>query len=145
MGKIICLVAGDHATRPNQPDHLSDDGFDPGYIHEYEPRMNEFEKSCRPRRGGSVSLNHVNIFQPTIGHKTSRSRDGVAVSFDPDHMPGRFDALREQIQNALRPTPEINCPTASCETLRSKSQADSCRSSSACFLSLSSSSSLYPQ
>jgi hypothetical protein len=82
--KVICLVAGDYATRPSQPDHLSDDYVDAGHIHEYEPRMNQVKASCRQLCRASLALKHVNIFQATIGHKASRNRNGVAVSFDTD-------------------------------------------------------------
>src|SRR5215467_16021286 len=81
-----------------------------GYIHEYKARMNQVKAGSGQPRRGCVAQDHLNIFQAAIGHKASRHRNGVAVSFDADHQSRRSDALREQVQGALRSTTEIDRP-----------------------------------
>ena len=45
--KVVCLMAGDHATRPSQSDHLADDRFSVGNVYEHQARVNEIKDISR--------------------------------------------------------------------------------------------------
>ena len=71
MRKVICLVAAsDYATRPSQPDHLSDDYVAAGHIHEHEPRMNQVKASC-PDSAAPSRAAQIGTFSPVLHHDGS--------------------------------------------------------------------------
>src|SRR6516164_1590464 len=74
--------------------------------------MSQVEASSREPCGSCAPPHHLDIFQSSIGHKAFRHRNRLTVSFDTDHASCRADALRKKVQHSLRPTTEINRPTA---------------------------------
>jgi hypothetical protein len=86
-------MAGDHATRPSQSDHLADDRFSVGNVYEHQARVNEIKDVARQPYCGGVPLKHFDVLQRAARRELSGRGDRLVVSFDTDHKSCRPNAL----------------------------------------------------
>src|SRR6516162_9195107 len=114
--KIVCLMAGDHATRAGQSDHLGDYRFRVGHVYKHQARVNEIKDIARKPYCGGIPLKHFDVLQRSARRELSGCGDRLVVSFDTDHKSCRANALREKVQHSLRTASDIDRSATRAET-----------------------------
>src|SRR6516165_3524338 len=114
--KVVCLMAGDHATRPSQSDHLADDRFSVGNVYEHQARVNEIKDISGQPHCGGIPLKHFDVLQRSARRELSGGCNRLVVFVDAEHMSGWTNPLCEQVQDALRTASEIQRTTARAKT-----------------------------
>jgi hypothetical protein len=100
-------MAGDHATRAGQSDHLGDYRFRVGHVYKHQARVNEIKDIAWQPYCGGIPLKHFDVLQRSARRELSGGCNRLVISVDAEHMSGWTNPLCEQVQDALRTASEI--------------------------------------
>jgi len=96
------------AARPRKPHHLDDDRCRFGDVHKQRTRMHEIKRRRWKARPIRRCLHDLDVPERSLGRVRAGRRNMGRIVIDANDPPPRAHALGKKLENAGRPTADIN-------------------------------------